>query len=126
MGGATGLISLAGAGAVPVVQAGRFGFKAATRASADANATAAPGKVLKKKTHKRTLTVTPSTAGLRQWAPRRSDVADASSRRHRSSARVSSLSALEASGGADLAGARKQASTLSSPLVELHHSPAVR
>ena len=33
--------------------------------------------MLKKKTHKRTLTVTPSTAGLRQWAPRRSDVADA-------------------------------------------------
>ena len=47
-------------------------------ASDVANATgAAPGKVLKKKTHKRTLTVTPSTAGLRQWAPRRSDVADA-------------------------------------------------
>merc|ERR1719217_1344726 len=47
-------------------------------ASAEANATgAAPGKVLKKKTHKRTLTVTPSTAGLRQWAPRRSDVTDA-------------------------------------------------
>ena len=44
--------------------------------ASDANATgAAPGKVLKKKTHKRTLTVTPSTAGLRQWAPRRSDVA---------------------------------------------------
>ena len=53
--------------------------EAAPEANAsDANATgAAPGKVLKKKTHKRTLTVTPSTAGLRQWAPRRSDVADA-------------------------------------------------
>merc|ERR1719217_1587619 len=51
---------------------------ATENATADANATgAAPGKVLKKKTHKRTLTVTPSTAGLRQWAPRRSDVADA-------------------------------------------------
>ena len=36
---------------------------------------AAPGKVLKKKTHKRTLTVTPSTAGLRQWQPR-PDAAD--------------------------------------------------
>merc|ERR1719409_2654862 len=46
--------------------------EAAPEANAsDANATgAAPGKVLKKKTHKRTLTVTPSTAGLRQWAPR--------------------------------------------------------
>merc|ERR1719439_301287 len=51
--------------------------KAEDNATAENATEAAPGKVLKKKTHKRTLTVTPSTAGLRQWAPRRSDVADA-------------------------------------------------
>ena len=54
----------------------------ATDANAtDANGTAVtPGKILKKKTHKRALTVTPSVAGLKIWAQKKSDVADAADR----------------------------------------------
>ena len=50
--------------------------------AAAANGTNAttPGKILKKKTHKRALTVTPSVAGLSLWAQKKSDVADAADR----------------------------------------------
>jgi len=52
---------------------------AAEENATEANATS-PGKITKKKTHKRTLTVTPSVAGMEVWAARQADKADAKSR----------------------------------------------